>query len=1079
MPPAVDAAATQTESEPLEEDSSAAAHETALADTFLADPPEHAEAASASLDEQGRTIEDRYTLVRHLGRGAHGDVWAADDRILGEQVALKWMRVAHGSMRARIRREITTLRMLRFPGVVRLIDEGIADGRPFLVMELVEGRPFPGAEKPPGTPRRIPWRTLAGSALALLETLSHVHAAGVVHRDLKPENVLVRPDGRPVVLDFGISRLQAPGSERLTSAGQLVGTPLYVAPEQILGRTVDARTDLYAIGVMLYESLTGRVPHEAKDVTSMLRARLVKPALRVEELAPELPAVVARVIDRLLATRIEDRFGSAAEVLAALRGESTNPSARLPWLGRRTAVHEVVDAVQAGRSVDIVGPRGSGRSRCMQEASRELAARGWSAAWTRPSRAPLGSILPLLGEPAGGAELRLESALAWADDALSRALGERAVLFADDAEMLDPWSAKILARYREVPGGVVRSLVSRPPGVSSDEVVEVAPLDEAVLAQLFSGPDKLFHLREDAARALWERTDGLPARIEAELLAWTHLGLARRDGPLFAVDRDALSRLHAGLVVVPSAAMTANDLDDPLHVEETLRWLSLAGRPLTLMQLARVMQCAPWRVEAACEALVLRGAVRRQRHDSFEGRGRVDYPWNELQRAEAHRAIAAILEPGDEGRLHHLLSAGLAREAAREAAVAARRYAVEGDLDAATAALAEGLRAAREQGATPEEAEILTTWAKSAFAQYTPRALDRVLYELTRARTRGAELDRLESLLRAGLAAPGAGGLHALEMADDIEPFQDPELERRRHRIRITAVAARASASLLAEVLEEVEAWAEQSGHPLAQLSLVEGRALQRYHEGRFQEAAALHAQAATLEPWKTGRISLTLNSASALLEAFRHAEAAERATEARALAAQCRDPYWEGRAEWLIRAARYRMGELEGPDHEFVDAVARVGALDLEALVCLNEAAAAMRAGMLGEGAALAGRAASVWLGMGRPFATMLARALAIACGAPPDAGEVETLAERAVACKVPGLGIQALGLLGRVSPEMKGLRKDAIAGLVREIPRTNWDRRMDVLSVNESLEGVVDTPGERVGDDDGNDGPERPAAC
>jgi len=1058
MPAGVDAAATQTEGEPHEEDSSAAAWtaETASLASSPADLPTHIEATSSNKDDLGRTLEGRFTLVEHLGGGAHGDVWAADDRILGERVALKWMRVAHGSMLARIRREITTLRMLRFPGVVQLIDEGIADGRPFLVMELVPGRPFPGTEKPPGAPRRMAWQTLAGPTLALLETLSHVHAAGVVHRDLKPENVLVRPDGRPVVLDFGISQLQAPGSERLTGAGQLVGTPLYVGPEQILGRTVDARTDLYAIGVMLYESLTGRVPHEAQDVPSMLRARLVKPAPHVQELAPDLPAVVARVIDRLLATRIEDRFGSAGEVLAALRGESTSGSAALPWLGSPRAVHDVVDAVQAGRSVDIVGPRGSGRSRCMHEAADVLSAGGRSALWTRPSRAPLGSVLPFLGEPPGGAELRLEGALAWAESALSRALGEGAVLFADDAEQLDPWSAEILARHQKGPGVVVRALVSRPSEASSGETVEVRPLDEAALLSLFAGPDKLFHLREDAARSLWERTDGLPGRIEAELLTWTRLGLARREGPLFAVDRDALSRFHAGLVVVPVTTSIAHDLDDSLHVEETLRWLSLAGRPMTILQLAHGMQCAPWRVEAACDALVALGAARRRGHECFEGRARVDLPWNEQQRAEAHRAIAAVLLPGDEGRLHHLLSAGLTREAAREAAVTARRYAVEGDLGAATAALAEGLRAAREQGAGHEEAEILGTWAKIALAQYTPRALDRVLYELTRTRPRATDVERLESLLRAALAAPGAGGLNALEMAEDIEPFQDPELERRRHRIRITAVAARASASLLAEVLEEVETWAEESDHPLARLSLAEGRALQRYHEGRFQEAAALHAQAATLEPWKTGRISSTLNSASALLEAFRHAEAAERATEARSLAAQCRNPYWEGRAEWLIRAALYRMGKLHGPDLEFVDAVARVGALDLEALVCLNEAAAAMRAGMLGEGATLAGRAATVWHGMGRPFATMLARALAITCGANPDAGEVEALAERAVACKVPGIGIQALGLLGRVYPAMRGRWKDAIAGLVREIPKASWDRWMDVLSVNESLEGI-----------------------
>ncbi|MDC0746719.1 serine/threonine-protein kinase [Polyangium mundeleinium] len=1058
MPSEIDAAGTLKGSEDLAHshaEERARSGDPALASTIPL--PANVDTPPPDDEAPGRVLEDRYTLVRRIGGGAHGDVWAADDRILGERVALKWMRVAHGSMLARIRREITTLRMLRFPGVVRLLDDGVADGRPFLVMEFIEGRPFPGVEQVAPT-QRLPWQTLASPTLALLETLAHVHAAGVVHRDLKPENVLVRPDGRPVVLDFGISQLHAPGSERLTGAGQIVGTPLYVAPEQILARTVDARTDLYAIGVMLYESLTGRVPHETPDVPSMLRARLVKPARPLLELAPDLPPVLGAVIDRLLAARIEDRFDSAADVLAALRGESMYVSATLPWLGSRNPVLEMVQAARAGRSIDIVGPRGSGRSRCMHEASEELTAAGFSALWTRPSRAPLGSLHSIVGEPPGGDELRLDGALAHAESALKNVLGAGTVLFADDAERLDPWSAEILGRHPKGPGVVIRAVLLSSADAWADGIVMLPPLDEASLVPLFAGPDRLFHLREDAARILWERTDGLPARIEAELVMWTRLGLARREGGAFVVDRDALGRLQAGLASLPGGATAAHDLlDDDVHVEETRSWLSLAGRPMTILQLARVMRCAPWRVEAACNALLSLGAVKHHGADRFEGRGRIYLPWSEQQRVEAHRALAGVMQPGDEGRLHHLLASGLVRESAREAVDVAHRHAVEGDLGAATAALAEGLRAARELGSGPELTEILSTWAQVAFAGGAPRALDRVLYELSRLRDRDAELGRIEALLRAGIAAPGAGALKALEMADDIGSFSDPELERRRQRIRIVAVAARASSSLIAEVLEEIEAWAEDTGHPLALLCLAEGRALLRYHEGRFQEAAALHAQAAALEPWTTGRIAAMLNSASALLEAFQHDKAALRASEAQALAARCRNPYWEGRAEWLARSAKYRTGQTQGPDFELVDAIARVGALDLEALVCLNEGAAAMRAGARDAGAALADRAATIWRGMGRPFAAMLARALALACGATADAGEVQALAERAMNCKGPGVGIQTLGLLGPIAPEAREQWRDAIAGLVRDVPEASWDQRMDVLSVHESLDGLL----------------------
>ncbi len=777
--------------------------------------PNHADATLDPDKLIGRVIEDRYALIKRIGSGAHGDVWEADDRIIGERVAFKWMRVVQRTMLARIRREITTLRLLRFPGVVRLIDDGVADNRPFLVMEFVEGRPFPGTVSTDCTS----WQTLETPTLALLETLSHVHAAGVIHRDLKPENVLVRPDGRPVMLDFGISQFDIVGTVPLTDGKQMLGTPLYSAPEQILCGTIDARADLYAIGVMLYEALTGQLPHIGPNPASMMRARLFTPVRPVQDIAPAVPTVVASVVNRLLSTRMEDRYASAADVLAALRGESA------------------------------------------------------------------------------------------------------------------------------------------PVWVSSDELVTMPLLDETSLAALFAGPDRLFHLREDAARALWQRTDGRPERIEAELLSWTRLGLARRESGLFVVDRDALGRIHAALL------------------------------------------------------------------------------------------------PGDETRLHHLLSTELTADAAREAVAVAERYAISGNIGAAAASLGEGLRAAREEHAVALEKQILVMWSKTALADGTPRAIDRVLYELTRVRSRDQEFERLESLLRAAIAAPGAGGIHSLEMADDIGPFLDPELERWRHQIRITAVAARASSGLIAEVLDEIETWAERDDEPLAHLSLAEGRARQRYHEGRFADAAALYARAASLETWTTARVEVMLRSASALLEAFQHEEAAKTALEALAVAKHSRNPYWEGRAEWLLRSARYRTGKTVGPDMELVESVTRLGAQDLEALVCLNEAAVAMRVDMWDVTVTLAERAGTIWRSMGRPFATMIARALAIACGACADADELEALVARAISCKGPGIGIQALGLLGRVYPEKRDSWQGSIAALVRDIPRANWDQRMDVLSVNESL--------------------------
>src|SRR5262245_23560272 len=243
-----------------------------------------------------------YRVVRPLGRGGMGVVYRGEHVETGEQVALKTVRVTHAKLLSSIRREIHALRRVDHPSVVRIVAEGIEGGLPWYAMELLQGdtlriyiaglataeiesSPLAGtvtvrshsaelAEPaasdlgPTSEPRQQAYfATAAGGALprtltlmrAICDALAFVHGMGLVHRDLKPENVFLRDDGMPVLVDFGLA-LQlsgARGREVLQVGDELEGTPAYMAPEQIRGKLVDARVDLYALGCMLYESVTG------------------------------------------------------------------------------------------------------------------------------------------------------------------------------------------------------------------------------------------------------------------------------------------------------------------------------------------------------------------------------------------------------------------------------------------------------------------------------------------------------------------------------------------------------------------------------------------------------------------------------------------------------------------------------------------------------------------------------------------------------------------------------------------------------------------------------------------------------
>ena len=267
-------------------------------------------------DEAPRDFGERYEILGLIGAGGMGNVYKARDRELSELCALKVLRpeIAHDARALdAFRREVRLARRVTHPNVARVYDIGERGGDKILTMELVEGEALSALI---ARERRLGVARAVEIAVALCAGLDAAHAAGVVHRDLKPDNVLLEVGGRVVITDFGIARSEK-GDPRVTQG--IVGTPAYMAPEQIEATTVaDARADLYALGIILYEMVTGELPFEGATIFAMAAARLLRPPPDPRKRRPDLPERFAAIVLRCLARSPDDRFPSAAAVSVAL-----------------------------------------------------------------------------------------------------------------------------------------------------------------------------------------------------------------------------------------------------------------------------------------------------------------------------------------------------------------------------------------------------------------------------------------------------------------------------------------------------------------------------------------------------------------------------------------------------------------------------------------------------------------------------------------------------------------------------------------------------------------------------------------
>jgi serine/threonine-protein kinase len=258
-----------------------------------------------------------YTLVKLLGEGGMGSVYRAVQPEIGAEVAIKVLHAtpqSHAGAVQRFMLEAQAVNRVRHRGLIRILDTGfLADRRPYLVMEFLDGISLADAVG------RMPPQLACFAACEALVALDAVHEHGVVHRDLKPANLFLARDGRVVVLDFGIAKLVDPDGLAQTHSTGLIGTPEYMAPEQIRSQPLDRRTDVYAMGIVLYETITGHRPFAAAATFDMLVQHLERPPTAPRERVPELAPAIDAAIVRALAKDPAARFQSAAELAATLR----------------------------------------------------------------------------------------------------------------------------------------------------------------------------------------------------------------------------------------------------------------------------------------------------------------------------------------------------------------------------------------------------------------------------------------------------------------------------------------------------------------------------------------------------------------------------------------------------------------------------------------------------------------------------------------------------------------------------------------------------------------------------------------
>ncbi|UCC45636.1 MAG: protein kinase, partial [Candidatus Zixiibacteriota bacterium] len=330
--------------------------------------PEHNDDRTQSLVMlKGGVVVSHYRIIEKIGAGGMGEVYLAEDTELNRKVALKFLPphlCQDADCRARFKREAQAAAALSHPNIITIYEVAEHEGRPFFAMELVEGRSL----REFADWRELEFEKIVNLAIQICDGLGAAHDKNVIHRDIKPSNISIDAYGRPKILDFGLAAIQ--GGEHLTKTGSTMGTVRYMSPEQVQGKEVDSRSDLFSLGVVLYELVTGRSPFSRENDVASVQAILTEVPEPLAKYRSGVPEEFQRTVSKLLEKDSSTRYQTAAGVISDLRrlgGPTQSMSVETParrraswplWIGAGIVMAAVVIALYTFWSMEQAGESG-------------------------------------------------------------------------------------------------------------------------------------------------------------------------------------------------------------------------------------------------------------------------------------------------------------------------------------------------------------------------------------------------------------------------------------------------------------------------------------------------------------------------------------------------------------------------------------------------------------------------------------------------------------------------------------------------------------------------------------------------